>query len=123
MTVAIATAARRGALVFAGVAEAATGFALVVAPSLVVRMLLGGDLAGVAGPVSRVAGMALVGLGVACWPGPPRIGMLAYGASVTVYLAYLGLAGAASGVLLWPAVVLHMLLSLSLALPGEPPSG
>jgi len=49
----------------------------------------------------------LVGLGAACWPGPPVVGMLLYSACVTLYLAYLGLAGGATGFLLWPAVVLH----------------
>ena len=74
-------------------------------------------------PVARVAGIALVGLGLACWPGPPRIGMLTYSVAVTLYLAYLGLTGAATGVLLWPAVALHALLSVALALRGDPASG
>ena len=51
------------ALVFAAVAEAATGLALLIVPSLVGRLLLGGQLAGVAIPVARVAGIALIGLG------------------------------------------------------------
>lgn len=99
------------ALAVAAVAEALTGLALVIAPSLVGRLLLGQDLTGVASPTARVAGLALVGLGVACWPGPPRIGMLTYSALVTVYLAYLGLEGLFSGVLLWPAVVLHLAMT------------
>ena len=70
---------------------------------------------GVAIPVGRVAGIALIALGIACWPGPSRIGMLTYGALVTLYLAYLGLAGGYGGVLLWPAVVLHFALTALLA--------
>ncbi len=110
----------RGVLVFAAIAEAATGLVLLVAPAPVVRLLLGADLAGVAGPVARVAGIALVGLGLACWPGPPRTGMLTYSAAVTVYLGYLGVTGAASGTLLWPAVALHALLSLAIAFRRDP---
>ena len=60
---------------------------------------------------SHAAGIALIALGFACWPGPPRVGMLIYGAAATAYLAYLGVAGGLSGVLLWPAVVLHAILT------------
>ena len=102
-------------LIVAAVAEVATGVALVIVPSLVGRLLLGEELAGVAITVARVAGIALIALGIACWPGPPRVGMLTYGAAVTVYLAYLGLAGGMLGVLLWPAVVLHAVLTALLA--------
>jgi len=34
---------------------------------------------------------------------------------VTLYLAYLGLAAGLSGPLLWPAVILHLLLTALLA--------
>ncbi len=105
----------KAALVFAGVAEAATGLALLIVPSLVGQLLLGEPLAGVAIPVARVAGIALIGLGIACWPGPPLAGMLSYSAMVTVYLAYVGLAAGLSGVLLRPAVILHLLVTVLLA--------
>ena len=98
-------------LVLAAVSEAATGLALVIVPSLVGRLLLGEELTGVAIPVARVLGIALIALGVACWPGPPRVGMLTYSAAVTLYLAYVGFAGGLSGILLWPAVVLHVILT------------
>ena len=77
-------------LIFAAVAEAATGLALLIAPSLVGQLLLGEQLTGIAIPVARVAGIALIALGVACWPGPPLVGMLIYSAAVTLYLAYPG---------------------------------
>ena len=93
------------------VGEAATGLALLIVPSLVGQLLLGEELIGVAIPVGRVAGMALIGLGIACWPGPPLVGMLTYCALVTLYLAYLGFAGGLMGVLLWPAVALHVVLT------------
>ena len=101
-------------LILTAVAEATTGAALLIVPSLVGRLLLGEDLSGVAVPVARVAGIALIALGVACWPGPPRVGMLTYSATVTVFLAYVGLTGG-GGVLLWPAVVLHAVLTALLA--------
>ena len=101
-------------LIFAAVAEAATGLALLIVPSLVGQLLLGEELTGVAIPVARVAGIALIALGIACWPGPPLVGMLTYSAAVTLYLAYLGFAGGFAGVFLWPAVVLHAVLSVLL---------
>jgi len=98
-------------LVLAAVSEVATGAALLIVPSLVGRLLLGDELIGVAISVARVLGIALIGLGVACWPGPPRVGMLIYGAAVTLYLAYIGFAGGLNGILLWPVVVLHVILT------------
>jgi len=64
--------------------------------------------------VARVAGIALIALGIACWPGTPWAGMSTYSAAVTLYLAYLGVTGGSSGVLLWPAVVLHFVLTVLL---------
>jgi hypothetical protein len=101
----------KNALTFAAVAEAATGLALLIAPSLVVQLLLGEQLTGVAIPVARVAGIVLIGLGIACWPGPPLAGMLTYSALITLYLAYLGFADGLTGVLLWPLVALHLILT------------
>ena len=102
-------------LILAAVGEAATGLALLIVPSLVGRLLFGEELTGVAITVARVAGIALIALGVACWPGPPLVGMLTYSAAVTLYLAYVGLAGGLIGILLWPAVVLHAILTALLA--------
>ena len=98
-------------LIFAAVGEAGTGLALLIVPSLVGTLLLGEELTGIAIPVARVAGIALIALGVACWPGPPRVGMLIYGAAVALYLAYVGFAGGLTGILLWPAVVLHVIMT------------
>jgi hypothetical protein len=105
----------RNALIFAAVGEGATGLALLIVPSFVGQLLLGEQLTGVAIPVARVAGIALIALGVACWPGPPRVGMLIYSSSVTLYLAFLGFVGGLTGVLLWPAVALHVVLTAFLA--------
>jgi hypothetical protein len=101
----------KNALNSAAVAETATGLALLIAPSRVVQLLLGEQLTGVAIPVARVAGIVLIGLGIACWPGPPLAGMLTYSALITLYLAYLGFADGLTGVLLWPLVALHLILT------------
>jgi hypothetical protein len=40
--------------------------------------------------------------------------MLIYSALITLYFAYLGFAGGSFGALLWPAVGLHMVLTILL---------
>jgi hypothetical protein len=107
-------------LVFAALAEAATGVSLIVVPSLVARLLLGAELSGVGVAVGRVAGISLLSLGFACWPGKePTLaalcGMATYSLLVTLYLLYLGIRGEWVGPLLWPAVALHAALTLLLA--------
>ena len=98
-------------LAFAAISEAATGLALLIVPSLVGQLLFGAELAGVAATVARVTGIALIALGVACWPGTPLVGMLTYSAAATLYLGYVGATGHGSGMLLWPAVALHAVLT------------
>jgi len=103
-------------LAITAIIEAATGLALVIAPSLVGRLLFGTEFTGVVNPVARVLGIALLALGVSCWPGSTALcGMLTYSALVTVYLAFLGLVGGFTGILLWPVVVLHAILTVLLA--------
>ena len=100
-------------LAVAAASEAAMGLALLVYPPIVIRLLLGAEIAGVADVVGRFAGIALIGLGIACWPnGSARqlYGMLTYGTLAALYLAYVGLSGQGGGVLLSPAVVVHALL-------------
>ncbi len=98
-------------LVFAAVGETATGVALLIVPSLVGQLLLGAELTGIAVTVARVAGIALIALGVACWPGTPLVGMLTYSVAVMLYLTYVGFVGGLAGILLWPAVILHVILT------------
>jgi len=103
-------------LTLAAVVEAATGLALIIVPSLVGRLLFGTEFTGVANPAARVTGIALLALGVGCWPGSTAFcGMLTYSALVTLYLLYLGIRGEWVGPLLWPVVVIHALLTALLA--------
>jgi hypothetical protein len=98
-------------LILAAISETATGVALLIVPALVAQLLFAAELAGIAITIARVAGIALIGLGVACWPGPPRIGLMTYSAVAARYLAYVGVAGGPAGILLWPAVVLHLIVA------------
>jgi hypothetical protein len=109
-------------LALAAVSEAALGFVLLVYPAIVVRLLLDAQIAGAGIAVSRVAGIALISLGLACWPrsdaasSPSRSlrAMLCYSLLATLYLAYLGISGERVGILLWPAVAFHAILTFLL---------
>jgi len=111
----------KAALALASIGEAATGLGLLLAPSLVGKLLLGSELEGMAVVVARVSGIALIGLALACWLSRPWVGMFVYVTAVALYLGYLGLIGEASGALLWPAVLLHVVLAVLLPhhLPGH----
>jgi hypothetical protein len=104
------------------VSEAATGLTLVVLPNLVVRLLFGAETAGAGVAMARIAGFALVALGIACWPDAggsglrrTRMAMLVYGALAAVYLGFLAVSGELIGRLLWPAVVVHLVVTVLLA--------
>ena len=98
-------------LMFVALGEAGMGVILLAYPPIVVRVLFDAEIVGAGVIMSRLAGIALIGLGVACWPGPPRVGMLIYSVVVALYLAYVGFAGGFTGILLWPAVILHVILT------------
>jgi hypothetical protein len=110
-------------LAFAAVVEIATGLALLIDPQMVVVLLLGANESGEGMPLGRVAGSALLALGLACWPGrqlaesalPAFRGMLVYNVLIALYLAYLGTAAHLGGLLLWPAVALHAAVALLMA--------
>jgi hypothetical protein len=101
-------------LAFAAAAEAGTGLLLLVSPSLVVSLLFGAEIGGIATVMSRLAGIALVGLGVACWPSKsvvqPLYGMLTYSTLAMLYLIRIGISGAPVGPLLWAGVAVHVVL-------------
>jgi hypothetical protein len=110
-------------LTLSALIEAATGLALMAAPSVVVRLLLDAEISGASIPLGRVAGFGLLSLGLACWPGrdatantaPAFRAMATYNPLATLYLLWLGIGGEWVGPLLWPAVALHGVLSLLLA--------
>src|SRR5260370_659892 len=104
-------------LVFAAVSEGSLGVILLVYPPIVARLLFGVEIAGAGVWMSRIAGIALIGLVVACLPDnhpPPGLfWMVNYNLSATPYLLYVGVNGG-TGILLWPAVAVHAGLSVLL---------
>ena len=99
-------------LLFAAMVAIGTGLALMSDPAFVTRLLVGAEVDGVAGVLGRCFGIALLALGVACWPRDGAavstfVGMLIYNLLIALYLAYPGTIGHMAGLLLWPVVALH----------------
>ena len=109
-------------LAVAAAVEAGTGLVLMINPALVATLLLGVEVSGAGTLLGRCFGIALLALGLACWPGRQRAdtgspffrAMLTYNALIALYLAYLGTAGHLNGLLLWPGVALHAVVALLL---------
>jgi hypothetical protein len=109
-------------LAFAAVVEIGTGVILMIDPAIVVVLLLGVDVSGVGIALGRCFGVALLALGLACWPGGQGAAngssvfwaMLTYNALIALYLAFLGTIRHVGGLLLWPGVALHAALALLL---------
>ena len=109
-------------LAFSVVAEIGTGLVLMIDPAIVVALLLGIDVSGVGIALGRCFGIALLTLGIACWPGgrhaaggsSPFWAMLTYNSLIALYLAFLGTVRHVGGLLLWPAVTLHAAVALLL---------
>lgn len=112
----------RRTLAFAAIMEVGTGLVLMIDPAIVVGLLLGTDVSGVGTLLGRFFGIALLALGLACWPSRQRAdsdspafrAMLTYNALIALYLTYLGTLRYMGGLLLWPAVALHAIVALLL---------
>ena len=109
-------------LTLTAIIEAATGLGLIAVPTLVVRLLLGGEISGASIPLGRVAGVALLALGVACWFASYEVqnraarglanAMMLYNVGVILILGAAGLQSRPVGIALWPAVILHATMSV-----------
>jgi hypothetical protein len=109
-------------LTLTAIIEAATGLALIAVPAIVVRLLLGAEISGASIPLGRVAGAALLALGVACWLARDDtesrtarglvVAMLTYNSVATAVLAFAGIGLGLHGVALWPAVILHAAMAI-----------
>lgn len=102
--------------------EVGTGLSLLFLPRIPLSLLLGMEQAA---PdtifVSRVAGAALLAIGIASWlarhdaRSPAQIGILTailfYDAAAAVLLVYAGAILNKDGIALWPAAVVHLFLA------------
>jgi hypothetical protein len=105
------------------VIELGAGLALLCCPSAMVALLVGAALEGTAAlTVARVAGAGLLALGVACWlaRGDTQsraarglvAAMLLYDVAVAAILAFAGIGFGLHGLALWPAVVIHAVMTV-----------
>jgi hypothetical protein len=105
------------------VIELGAGLALLCFPSVTVMLLVGAPLeAAPALTVARVGGAGLLALGVACWlaRGDTQSGaakgliaaMLLYNVATVGVMAFAGIGFGLHGVALWPAVVLHAVMTV-----------
>jgi hypothetical protein len=105
-------------LTVAGVLECLVGLALLLSPGITTAFLLGAEPGAVGSMIGRVAGVALLSLGIACWGaradagGAARTGTLG---AITLYNAGAGLllvpfaaTGQAGGPVVWAVGVLHL---------------
>jgi hypothetical protein len=109
--------------VMTAVIEAGAGLVLIIWPSAAVMLLLGSSLDNPAGlTLGRVAGAALLALGVACWlarhdaESPSAAGlimaMLLYNSATVLFLAIANISAGLVGIALWPAVVVHAAMAV-----------
>jgi len=105
------------------VIELGAGLALLCFPSATVTLLVGAPLeAAPALTVGRVGGAGLLALGVACWlarddtQSRAARGLIAamslYNVAAVVVLAFAGIGFGLHGVALWPAVILHAVMTV-----------
>lgn len=110
-------------LIVTAVIETATGLALVLLPSVPVSLLLGVSLDAPGGSVvARVAGAALLSIGVSCWlarsdrQSRAATGLVAalllYNVAVAALLVHARIGLELSGIALWPAAGLHAALAV-----------
>ena len=110
-------------LTITAIIEAATGVGLLAAPAVLAQLLLGGTLDTPAAlTVARVAGAALLALGVACWLAASDAqscaargvvsAMVIYNLGAMLVLGAAGLRPQPVGIGLWPAVILHAVMTV-----------
>jgi hypothetical protein len=97
---------------------ASTGLILLIGPVLFGRLILGAELSVAGEALGRLTGIALLGFALTSWPDPSARSvaraMLAYNLLAGLYLCHLAIAGESVGVLLWPAVALHLFFAVLL---------
>jgi hypothetical protein len=109
-------------LTVTAVIEVGAGLAMLVAPTVVVQLLLGPNISGEAISLGRLAGVALLALGIACWVARGDaesraarglvIGMLVYNIGAVGVFGAAGSQPHTVGIALWPVVILHAVMAI-----------
>ena len=112
----------RSLFIVTALIEVGIGLALLASPALTSSILIGGPFDTPADSVvGRVAGAALLALGLACWLAKNDeqtraakgliVSLLLYNVAAALVLIYAGLGLRLSGVGLWPAALLHIVMA------------
>jgi hypothetical protein len=109
-------------LIITSIIELPTGLGLIAVPSVVAHLLLNSEISGAAIPLGRVAGGALLTLGVASWLASYDeqscaarglvSAMVLYNIGAALILALAGIRSGFVGIALWPAVILHAVMAV-----------
>jgi hypothetical protein len=105
------------------ISEFITGLVLVMLPSKLISLLLGSTLdSPIALTVARIAGVALMALGIICWKARNDkqlssvkgllSGLIVYNTGVIAVLAYADIGLRLSGIGLWPVVLVHFVMAI-----------
>jgi hypothetical protein len=106
-------------LIVSALIELAAGIALLIFPGALTHLLVGGGLDSPQSVlVARIAGAALLAIGLSCGldrdPGSPQAGLVTglsvYNAFVVFLLVRADVVNKMHGIALWPAIVLHAIL-------------
>jgi hypothetical protein len=110
-------------LITTALIELTTGLLLIPFPSVMATILFGSPIdSPVALIIARVAGVALISMGIACWLARDEkqgkavkglvTAMTVYNIGVISVLLYAGLILRLSGIGLWPVVVVHLAMTV-----------
>ena len=112
-------------LTIATAVECLAGLALLLAPGAACALLFGEEPDSVGLTIARVAGVALLSLGIACWGARRDVGGAAQTGTlraITLYNAGAGLllfgfaaTGSTGGMVAWGAGAVHLILALGFA--------
>jgi hypothetical protein len=99
-----------------------TGLVLLFWPQLFAWLLYGAEFSDAGKALGWLTGIALLVLALATWPTPAATSdpassvraPLVYNLLTTVYFVFVGIGGRLTGILLWPAVALHAIVSFVL---------
>ena len=107
-------------LVAASWLEIVVGLLFVFVPELPNILLFGAKADGMAVPLSRFAGIALIALGIACLPrrAAPHCdslpGLFVFNLSAAILFSVVAVAAMQHGILTWPAAILHAGIAVAL---------
>lgn len=113
---------RRTAIKLAAWVEIIVGVSFLFAPNAQSQLIYGATPEGIGDTWARFAGIALIGLGLASLPSnlagtrQNARGLLVFNLGATIFFAWVAVATPFQGVILWPVVILHAVISIALAL-------